>query len=165
MRSQLTLPPAYGPPFSPTNAPLSAIPFSVSSPKFYIFLRDINPYMPNIFASAHTSHFFYLSFCCVHAHSFFSSQNVPTAPQPAAIHPLSKNIFCFIVAFSVLLWYNDRSNISYRYPFCERRDFVSYTKNFGFRHKAGVIMPISSLPGKYGIGLFYVTAAIPGWDR
>ncbi len=28
------------------------------------------------------------------------------------------------------------------------------TKHFGFRHKAGVIMPISSLPGKYGIGSF-----------
>ncbi len=30
----------------------------------------------------------------------------------------------------------------------------NYTKNFGFKHKAGVIMPISSLPGKYGIGSF-----------
>ncbi len=27
-------------------------------------------------------------------------------------------------------------------------------KNFGFRHKAGVIMPVSSLPGKHGIGTF-----------
>lgn len=27
-------------------------------------------------------------------------------------------------------------------------------KNFGFRHKAGIIMPVSSLPGKYGIGSF-----------
>lgn len=27
-------------------------------------------------------------------------------------------------------------------------------KNFGFRHKAGVIMSVSSLPGKYGIGSF-----------
>lgn len=27
-------------------------------------------------------------------------------------------------------------------------------KNFGFRHKAGVIMPVSSLPSKYGIGSF-----------
>lgn len=27
-------------------------------------------------------------------------------------------------------------------------------KNFGFRHKAGVILPVSSLPGKYGIGTF-----------
>ncbi len=27
-------------------------------------------------------------------------------------------------------------------------------KNFGFRHKAGVILPVSSLPGKYGIGSF-----------
>lgn len=35
---------------------------------------------------------------------------------------------------------------------------MSYTKNFGFRHKAGVIMPISSLPGKYGIGSFGVAA-------
>ncbi len=30
----------------------------------------------------------------------------------------------------------------------------NYTKNFGFRHKAGVIMPVSSLPSKYGIGGF-----------
>ncbi len=29
-----------------------------------------------------------------------------------------------------------------------------HTKNFGFVHKAGVIMPVSSLPGKYGIGSF-----------
>lgn len=29
-----------------------------------------------------------------------------------------------------------------------------YIKNFGFEHKAGVVMPISSLPGKYGIGSF-----------
>ena len=27
-------------------------------------------------------------------------------------------------------------------------------KNFGFRHKAGIIMPVSSLPGEYGIGNF-----------
>ena len=27
-------------------------------------------------------------------------------------------------------------------------------KNFGFRHKAGIIMPISSLPSRYGIGSF-----------
>ena len=27
-------------------------------------------------------------------------------------------------------------------------------KNFGFRHKAGILMPVSSLPGKYGIGSF-----------
>ena len=27
-------------------------------------------------------------------------------------------------------------------------------KNCGFRHKAGVIMSVSSLPGKYGIGSF-----------
>jgi len=27
-------------------------------------------------------------------------------------------------------------------------------KNFGFRHKAGVIMPVSSLPSQYGIGSF-----------
>lgn len=31
---------------------------------------------------------------------------------------------------------------------------VNYTKNFGFRHKAGVLMPVSSLPSKYGIGSF-----------
>lgn len=30
----------------------------------------------------------------------------------------------------------------------------NYTKNFGFKHKAGVLMPISSLPSKYGIGSF-----------
>lgn len=30
----------------------------------------------------------------------------------------------------------------------------NYTKNFGFKHKAGVIMPVSSLPSKYGIGSF-----------
>lgn len=29
-----------------------------------------------------------------------------------------------------------------------------HTKNFGFNHKAGVLMPISSLPNKYGIGSF-----------
>ena len=27
-------------------------------------------------------------------------------------------------------------------------------RNFGFRHKAGILMPISSLPSKYGIGTF-----------
>jgi 4-alpha-glucanotransferase len=27
-------------------------------------------------------------------------------------------------------------------------------KNFGFRHKSGILMPISSLPNKYGIGTF-----------
>ena len=27
-------------------------------------------------------------------------------------------------------------------------------KNFGFRHKAGVLMPVSSLPSPYGIGSF-----------
>jgi len=31
---------------------------------------------------------------------------------------------------------------------------MNYTKNFGFNHKAGVLMPISSLPSKYGIGSF-----------
>ncbi len=31
---------------------------------------------------------------------------------------------------------------------------MEYTKNFGFRHKAGVILPVSSLPSKYGIGSF-----------
>ena len=31
---------------------------------------------------------------------------------------------------------------------------MSYTKNFGFKHKSGVVMPISSLPSKYGIGSF-----------
>lgn len=30
----------------------------------------------------------------------------------------------------------------------------NFTKNFGFRHKAGVVMPVSSLPSKYGIGSF-----------
>lgn len=31
---------------------------------------------------------------------------------------------------------------------------MSTAKNFGFRHKSGIIMPISSLPSKYGIGSF-----------
>ena len=31
---------------------------------------------------------------------------------------------------------------------------MSYTKNFGFKHKAGVMMSVSSLPSKYGIGSF-----------
>lgn len=31
---------------------------------------------------------------------------------------------------------------------------MDHTKNFGFEHKAGVIMPVSSLPSKYGIGSF-----------
>ena len=31
---------------------------------------------------------------------------------------------------------------------------MNYTKNFGFKHKSGVIMPVSSLPSKYGIGSF-----------
>ena len=30
----------------------------------------------------------------------------------------------------------------------------NFTKNFGFKHKAGVLMPVSSLPSKYGIGSF-----------
>lgn len=30
----------------------------------------------------------------------------------------------------------------------------NYTKNFGFKHKSGIMMPISSLPSKYGIGSF-----------
>jgi len=29
---------------------------------------------------------------------------------------------------------------------------VNHFENFGFRHKAGIIMPVSSLPSKYGIG-------------
>lgn len=29
---------------------------------------------------------------------------------------------------------------------------MNHTKNFGFRHKAGIIMSVSSLPSKYGIG-------------
>ncbi len=29
---------------------------------------------------------------------------------------------------------------------------MDYTKNFGFRHKSGIIMPVSSLPSRYGIG-------------
>ena len=35
-------------------------------------------------------------------------------------------------------------------------DFImeNFTKNFGFKHKAGVLMPVSSLPNKYGIGSF-----------
>ena len=31
---------------------------------------------------------------------------------------------------------------------------MNVTKNFGFKHKAGIIMPVSSLPSKYGIGSF-----------
>lgn len=31
---------------------------------------------------------------------------------------------------------------------------MDYTKNFGFKHKSGVIMPVSSLPSRYGIGSF-----------
>lgn len=31
---------------------------------------------------------------------------------------------------------------------------MDYTKNFGFRHKSGILMPVSSLPSKYGIGSF-----------
>ncbi len=31
---------------------------------------------------------------------------------------------------------------------------MEYTKNFGFRHKAGILMPVSSLPSPYGIGSF-----------
>ena len=31
---------------------------------------------------------------------------------------------------------------------------MANTKNFGFRHKAGVILPVSSLPSRYGIGSF-----------
>ena len=31
---------------------------------------------------------------------------------------------------------------------------ANYTKNFGFRHKSGILMPVSSLPSKYGIGSF-----------
>ena len=31
---------------------------------------------------------------------------------------------------------------------------MSNTKNFGFKHKAGIMMPISSLPSRYGIGSF-----------
>lgn len=31
---------------------------------------------------------------------------------------------------------------------------MDYTKNFGFRHKAGIILPVSSIPNRYGIGTF-----------
>ena len=31
---------------------------------------------------------------------------------------------------------------------------MSYTKNFGFKNKTGIVMPVSSLPSKYGIGSF-----------
>jgi len=31
---------------------------------------------------------------------------------------------------------------------------VNEIKNFGFRHKSGILMPVSSLPSKYGIGSF-----------
>ena len=36
----------------------------------------------------------------------------------------------------------------------EINTLVNYTKNFGFRHKSGVLMAVSSLPSKYGIGSF-----------
>lgn len=35
---------------------------------------------------------------------------------------------------------------------------MDYTKNFGFRHKCGILMPVSSLPSKYGIGSLGKTA-------
>lgn len=31
---------------------------------------------------------------------------------------------------------------------------MNYTKHFGFEHKSGIVMPISSLPSAYGIGSF-----------
>lgn len=31
---------------------------------------------------------------------------------------------------------------------------MDHTKNFGFSHKSGILMPVSSLPSKYGIGSF-----------
>jgi 4-alpha-glucanotransferase len=31
---------------------------------------------------------------------------------------------------------------------------VNQTKNFGFFHKSGILMPVSSLPNAYGIGSF-----------
>lgn len=31
---------------------------------------------------------------------------------------------------------------------------MNYTKNFGFENKSGIVMPVSSLPSKYGIGSF-----------
>ena len=31
---------------------------------------------------------------------------------------------------------------------------MDYTKNFGFKNKAGIVMPVSSLPSRYGIGGF-----------
>jgi 4-alpha-glucanotransferase len=34
----------------------------------------------------------------------------------------------------------------------------NYTKNFGFKNKAGIIMPVSSLPSRYGIGSFGANA-------
>ena len=40
------------------------------------------------------------------------------------------------------------------YEYNEEVLSVEYTKNFGFRHKAGIILPVSSLPSKYGIGSF-----------
>ena len=35
---------------------------------------------------------------------------------------------------------------------------ISYRKNFGFTHKSGILMPVSSLPSPYGIGGFGKTA-------
>jgi 4-alpha-glucanotransferase len=31
---------------------------------------------------------------------------------------------------------------------------INVQKNFGFRHKSGILMPVSSLPSAYGIGSF-----------
>ena len=33
-------------------------------------------------------------------------------------------------------------------------DMNTHTKKFGFTHKSGILMPISALPNKFGIGSF-----------
>ena len=40
------------------------------------------------------------------------------------------------------------------YPRETEINMTSSTKNFGFKRKAGILMPISALPSKYGIGSF-----------
>ena len=52
--------------------------------------------------------------------------------------------------------YNNFSMIKRLFPAATRRRTVmnSCKKNFGFTHKSGILMPVSSLPSPYGIGTF-----------
>ena len=61
---------------------------------------------------------------------------------PGQIRPERVVGYCNFSEF--MLYYFDEKQ--------ERKKPVNYTKNFGFRHKAGIIMPVSSLPSAYGIG-------------